>query len=403
SLFFTLVLDPEHDILNIAKSGRSAHLLFVWARHPQGMAVLASVLIVLCAVSAATWFKRRRRPPIVPDEQEATRTLKQYPVTGQKEESRFEKGRTPDEGRSLVSLAGPRRPLLRNRLIRGTAFCVSLVCVILTTGSSGIPFAKSYSITRVDIEASVNPDGSMDVIEKRTFRFTFESGTRFPGSFTWLSQDLLLAGCQGISGVKVSEDGRDYLPASFGPGTYSVEETHDMVRVTWRFEPTDESRTFELSYRVKGAVVAHRDVAELYWKFVGERWEVSSDNVTVNLRLPQGARLDEVRAWGHGPLSASVRIVSPELITWTLPHLSPGRFLEGRLVFPKRLVPQATNTDDMDVLDSILSEEEAWAARADRERAVTRLVTQSSLFVLAASVAATVVLHILYGRDPKPD
>ncbi len=243
----------------------------------------------------------------------------------------------------------------------------------------------------------------MDVIEKRTFRFTFESGTRFPGSFTWLSQDLLLAGCQGISGVKVSEDGRDYLPASFGPGTYSVEETHDMVRVTWRFEPTDESRTFELSYRVKGAVVAHRDVAELYWKFVGERWEVSSDNVTVNLRLPQGARLDEVRAWGHGPLSASVRIVSPELITWTLPRLSPGRFLEGRLVFPKRLVPQATNTDDMDVLDSILSEEEAWAARADRERAVTRLVTQSSLFVLAASVAATVILHILYGRDPKPD
>lgn len=113
--------------------------------------------------------------------------------------------------------------------------------------------------------------------------------------------------------------------------------------------------------------------------------------------------MDEVRAWGHGPLSGTVRVVSPELITWTLLPLPPGRFFEGRVVFPKRLVPKATNTDDMDVLDSILSEEEAWAARADRERAVTRLVTQSSLFVLAASVAATVVLHILYGRDPKPD
>lgn len=283
---------------------------------------------------------------------------------------------------------------MRRSAAWGRMVCAALLSLFLAIGLSGVALAKSYSITRVEITAAINPDGSMDVIERRTFRFS--------GSFTWVTQDLLLTGSQGITDIKVSENGHEYSLAPSGPGTYSIKETPGMIQVTWRFEATDESRTFELSYRVKGAVVAHRDVAELYWKFIGAGWEVSSSNIKVELKLPSGARNDEIRAWGHGPLPGTVKIVSPELVTWTLPKLPSGQFLEGRVVFPKRLVPQATNIDDRDALSSILSEEAAWAARANRSRTLSLAVTVGSSLILLASITAAFLLKMLYGRDFEP-
>ena len=63
SLFATVVLDPGSDILNTAKSGRSAFLLFVWAKQRSVVMAVTLALSAICAVILRSRMKRSRSTP----------------------------------------------------------------------------------------------------------------------------------------------------------------------------------------------------------------------------------------------------------------------------------------------------------------------------------------------------
>lgn len=79
-------------------------------------------------------------------------------------------------------------------------------------------------------------------------------------------------------------------------------------RADWYYAAADETRTFVLEYDVAGAAQKHADQAELYWKFIGTDWEVSSQTVRVTMVLPHGVGRAGVRAWAHGPLWGHVAV-----------------------------------------------------------------------------------------------
>ena len=72
----------------------------------------------------------------------------------------------------------------------------------------------------------------------------------------------------------------------------------------WFFTAEDETRTFDIAYTVTGAAIGTPDVAELYWKWVGED-HPTIGLVTATLHVPPGA--GRLRAWGHGPLTGTVQ------------------------------------------------------------------------------------------------
>jgi len=123
-------------------------------------------------------------------------------------------------------------------------------------------YAKSYYVSDLHVTAKINHDGSMDVVEERTFYFS--------GDFTWVTQVLSLEGCSAITDISVSEGDLSYVLADSGPGTFSCNRVDNTIEVTWRYRASDETRTFTLSYKVKDVVLVHEDVEELYWKFVGD-------------------------------------------------------------------------------------------------------------------------------------
>ncbi len=276
---------------------------------------------------------------------------------------------------------------------------VVIVSIVISSGvliCANTALAKSYNVSNLHIKANVNSDGSMGVTEIRTFDFK--------GDFSWVIQDIALAGSSGISDIYISEDGQPYALADSGPGTYSYKQIGDKIEVVWRFSAVNEPRTFTISYKVSGAVVSHLDVAELYWNFIGNEWEVSSSNVNVELNLPKSASAsaEEIKAWGHGPLSGEVKILSSDKITWSIPHLPARTFLTGRVTFPNELVPQATQTSNREVLTSILAEEEAKAAKANRARMINLAVVIISPVLFMLCIAAAIILHFRWGKEYKP-
>jgi len=282
--------------------------------------------------------------------------------------------------------------------------CLSLVLVLVVM-SAGNADARSHRFLDLNIDARVGADGLVRITETHTVKF---DGT-FSGMFQWFDTTRDIE----VRDVVVRENGVEYTRLEGdtpGPaGTYFVREEADQVYVDWSFSATDEIRNFELSYVLHNVVLNHNDVAEFYYQFVGRRWDQPRDHVKAVLTLPFGAELDEIAAWGHGPLHGMVTIESPTRIVWEVENLPAKTFVEGRVVFPNSLVPLGTRRTGETRLQAIFDEElgkeaqreegrrqaEARLARTQRAK---RLDPYLAASVVSLSLAFFVYLWSKYGR-----
>jgi uncharacterized membrane protein YgcG len=238
----------------------------------------------------------------------------------------------------------------------------------------GLGSGKSYSLPEVRIEATVLPDGSIRLVEQRTFDFQGQ----FSFAFFTVAEPL-----EHVQDFEVTEDGR----------ALDVVQESDLgqFRATWYFSAQDDQRTFRISYRVICAVQAYRDAAHLLWQFVGTGWDVPTDHVSVRVHLPEATTKPlqrppactqagdtgpypgrplhpgETRAWGHGPLGGEVRIPDPHTVELEVTDVPPYTFVEGSILFPPRAVPTAALIP-VDMRASILATEWALAEQANAAR-----------------------------------
>jgi Predicted membrane protein len=242
------------------------------------------------------------------------------------------------------------------------AVAVFLTLVAGVIAVPGVALAKSYSVTAVDIEAEVQPDGTLVVTERRTFDFD--------GDYTFAFWELDVADSQGIEVLGMSgPDGPHTFTDDAAawdtrpPGTYQVTDFGTYLDARVFFREADTEATFTLEYRVFGAAKRWQDTGELYWKFIGDRWEIPAENVRIHITVP-GATAQDVRAWAHGPLTGLVTINDDGTVTLTLDRLPSYTFVEARLLFPATLLPQAP-TIPQERVQVVLDEEAEWAEEAN--------------------------------------
>ena len=159
---------------------------------------------------------------------------------------------------------------------------------------------RRYAVDAAAIDAAVQLDGSMRVRETLTYSFR--------GRYTFAFRDFPpIAGGQ-IDAIAVSEGGRTYQEsASKEPGTFEVTRESSSTRVTWYYRADDEQRTFDLSYRIDGAVHRYADASSTTSSSAtdGNR---PIGNVRATVRFPAPLTRSDLRAWAHGPLDGSVQI-----------------------------------------------------------------------------------------------
>ena len=117
---------------------------------------------------------------------------------------------------------------------------------------------------------------------------------------------------------------------------YSFDEPENTVYAF--FNEEDSRVVFELTYVIEDAVQAYSDVGELYWQFVGSsmaRRQLGHFPYRYFARAfwHNGRSGRNVRAWGHGPLDATVQINSDGTVSYSVPHISAGSYAEARILF----------------------------------------------------------------------
>lgn len=226
---------------------------------------------------------------------------------------------------------------------------------------------RSYRFAEVAIEAELRTDGSLAVVEQRTFAY---DGT-YRGAF----YELPLDGDQRVEQFSLSDStGVTYRAASGGeaPGTY-VDESDGDFSVTWYYATpaTDEQRTFTLSYVVRGAGQRHADSAELYWQWIGTGWDVPTDRLVAEVTLPSaGDPLvagENLLIWAHGPLQGTVEQVAPDTVRTAVDGVPAGSFVELRALLPAEALTDVAS-DGRAVRAAVLAEENCLGDQADARR-----------------------------------
>ncbi len=299
--------------------------------------------------------------------------------------------------------------------------CVA-VCALWSPGQA---FAKSYDMTKVDIVAQAETNGSLHAVEQRVFDFSGDFSavwwtfSGLPSGAELEVNSMRMASVDSNGAVTSEWTTLSEVPFvlswrdSGGPGTasYSVDVPKNTVYAF--FKASDERVMIELDYTVVNGVQAFKDVGEVYWKYVGDQWQESSSNVTMTLALPVplGTAVvpgDNVRAWGHGPLDGKVTINADGSVTYTVPKVPAGQYAEARVVFPvawlNNLSADALKLHQNELrLEQVLSEEKSWADQANRDRVL------SLAFVIACGVACVLLIawglraYFKYGKEHVPD
>ena len=238
------------------------------------------------------------------------------------------------------------------------SFYARVVVVVLIAAAVGALFAvvpdapssdKSYEVTDADVAVVLQRDGSLLVHEALDFDFT--------GSFTGAYRDIRLNGDARITNVRVSESGRRYEPGgntelgSFDfPGTFGTQDfqgTSDLQgaadaassdrfkRVVWHYEASDETRTFDLGYRVVGATNIRDDVVDVTWTVWGDQWDFWLNHL--DAEISSAAGLAPVATWLR-PRSLGADPSLGDNATTSVDRLPEGENVGMRAVFPRDAV-----------------------------------------------------------------
>ena len=245
--------------------------------------------------------------------------------------------------------AGAGRRPQASRLVLVLVFALLLALAAGAAGlAAGPAAAKDFSITSIDVQAQVMPNGDVSITDTRTLDFH--------GTFHYVYWDLSTSGADAVKvlGASGPADGDpattvpyDYSLngiAGMSSGerqTYVVSEGDGVVTVQLNFEVTDATASFTVRYVAKGAAKKFTDTAQLYWQFIGSDTAVESRNVAVTVHLPSGVTKDQVKAWAHGPLWGTVTIQPDASVVMKVDPLPPQTFVEGRILFPAAALSEA--------------------------------------------------------------
>ena len=128
--------------------------------------------------------------------------------------------------------------------------------------------AKDYYFPKVEGNYSLNKDGSVNVLERRTYSFD--------GDFSWAEIKIPLTVSK--KGYKYSARIEDFQVSEAENILYKgTNQTGGVFTARWTYSAYNENRTFDISYKLKNAIGGGKDFSEFYWQIIGDEWEKRTD------------------------------------------------------------------------------------------------------------------------------
>jgi uncharacterized membrane protein len=183
--------------------------------------------------------------------------------------------------------------------MRRVRYLFPLVLLLALVVSPVLAPAQAQSKTLVwdqyDVFINVLPNGDLRVTERQTIAFT-------SGTFSFGFAVIPLDRTNGIYDVAINEpSGPVYQEVNYGtdPYTFYTNQSGNEIEIRWLFPPVaNETRTYDLSYTVKGAVRIYDSGDKLQWMAIDNERDFPIRNASVQVSLPDGAQFLDIDSAG---------------------------------------------------------------------------------------------------------
>lgn len=277
---------------------------------------------------------------------------------------------------------------------------------------------REYYIDKYDINVVLNPDGSADIEE-----FLYYD---FDGQFNGVFRDLDFSETDGIIDPKlyvmnadrslseISLYSTDDLDEGGIDGTYNSVESGDLLKFKVFLKSYNQQRTFVYKYTLNNVITKYDDIAEFNRKIVDSNWDVSLNGITIKIKLPKAANLEDIKVYGHGSLLGESKIIDGQNVIFTAPFVRPGEMVETLVLFPRELVPNAKREVDKIALQEIMENERELAEEAnnqreearkqyEREKLIDNIVRIIVVALCVVWLPISIYIYFKYDKELKSD
>lgn len=284
-----------------------------------------------------------------------------------------------------------------------------LILVALFIFSENKVKAESYLyLNSLKFDVQVNDDASInvteywdiDIEETNTLYKTFkEDNTKYTGITDVKVTDI----SEGKTKEFIYQDEWEYHVTN---GKYYGTQNEDRdFEIGWGvgLDNDYDTRQYKIEYKVENAITKYNDYAELYWQLIGEDFEISAEEVTGTITLPQYANSKEdIKVWGHiETLNGTIYATDLNKIEFEIDGYRNNNMLEIRTLFPTEMISTSSRTNHVEILQTVIDEETKWAEEAN-ERREARIARYTTVIAIIGVIFDTIFIITILGANKNP-
>lgn len=283
-----------------------------------------------------------------------------------------------------------------------------------------ISFAADYKITDYYIDTKITDNGDMDITELIVMKGSFngyEVGIEYKNGNDLYSasgiSNVFIGGSQNLKSFSFDSLKEEFTPFekvnnAFNGDSFKYTETKEYNKNNYRmyYKTNNKTTAFLFKYRLNNVVIAHSDVAEVYWNFFSEGFKDDIKNLNIRVSLPKEVNIDDINWWFHGDLAGTSEFQNQYIIAH-LDKLEAGRPLDFRMLFDKKLLNESniSKRDEKIVRDEIIKEEDEIVAKdleliKKAKKLYYAEVTLTCIFYISL-VIAWIYVYFKYDKERK--
>ena len=305
---------------------------------------------------------------------------------------------------------------MKLRMKKQIKFLISILFVIfiIIIGASKVQ-AQSYTIEDMDIQATINQDGSLNVQQDLTYTFKGD----YNGIFVNIPYNLedteknevkdkiLLEdsfyNCTDVNVNKVAilANGEEVIfekvkSARKGDSSvYTNEKSNGINKIQIYSPSTNIRKKFRIDYTLENLCVKHNDVGELYFNFIGGKWQTEIKNLNIDIYIPQNQ--NQIEVWGHGPYNGKSKIVSKTHANFKVENVKPGQYVASRVLFDSQSIPNSPKLSNIDARELVHKDENSIIENKKEKNAYTWKI---AIFAICLFIY-WIVLMLIFEKDKK--
>ncbi|WP_077319507.1 DUF2207 domain-containing protein [Virgibacillus proomii] len=231
-------------------------------------------------------------------------------------------------------------------------------------------FAVDFSIDQSKIEAFLQEDEEIEVVEEHTYQFE--------GKFNGMTRTLIPKEGSSIHDVTATEKGK----------ALKVKQEDDTYKIYRRGE--DETVTIQLSYIIEDSLKAYKDVVVFAWPFFDSSNETAYEQLDIFIHPPK--KTEDVVAYGEDAAFATEKQEAGGVIHYAMGYVESGENGDITVAYDKSLFPSVSITEDKLMLEQLLATKQELM---DKEKAFIQrktMLEDISPYVLGAFTILSLIL-----------